>query len=345
MNDRGIDQVRRDNGSQFGQRGEVDSQRAMSGGYGWNDPRGDERSWHARDERIGFGQDDRQIYGRDERGLRDQELRYSWGYGIPERGYASQVQERGFQGGAYPQGVYGPQSGYGYGMDRGAQLGYGAPGVYGSQGRGFVGGGYGYPGSFGGPGIYGGQGEIGPVHFGQGHFGQGHFGAPGPMGMPGSFAGPVGYGPPRGYGSDERGVWGSYGAQSNEWSPRGPGRGFGGGDQGWMPRGFADPIRRGRAPKSYQRSDERIKEDLCDRLMHGWVDAENVEVRVSSGEVTLTGVVEDRQAKHVIEDVAEQILGVREVLNQIRVQPREESHHSHGQSSTTGTTTPRKPTA
>lgn len=79
----------------------------------------------------------------------------------------------------------------------------------------------------------------------------------------------------------------------------------------------------GRAPRGYVRSDERIKEDLCDRLMHSWIDAEDVDVQVRSGEVTLAGTVEDRASKRAIEDFADEILGVKDVHNQIRVRPRE----------------------
>jgi hypothetical protein len=79
----------------------------------------------------------------------------------------------------------------------------------------------------------------------------------------------------------------------------------------------------GRAPRGYVRSDERIKEDLCDRLMHSWIDAEDVDIQVRSGEVTLAGTVEDRASKRAIEDFADEILGVKDVHNQIRVRPRE----------------------
>lgn len=76
----------------------------------------------------------------------------------------------------------------------------------------------------------------------------------------------------------------------------------------------------GRGPRGYTRSDERIREDLCDRLCeHGYVDASDIEVRVSSGEVTLTGFVPERNQKRAAEDVAEQVSGVREVNNQLRV--------------------------
>ena len=49
---------------------------------------------------------------------------------------------------------------------------------------------------------------------------------------------------------------------------------------------------RGRGPKNYKRSDERIREDVCDRLSDdGMVDASEIEVKVSGAEVTLDGTV------------------------------------------------------
>lgn len=90
------------------------------------------------------------------------------------------------------------------------------------------------------------------------------------------------------------------------------------------------------------RSDERIREDISDRLAdHDWVDASEVEVMVKSGEVTLSGTVTDRRHKREIEDVAERIAGVRDVHNQIRV-IREEMRGregQHGMTGGTGTTT------
>jgi hypothetical protein len=76
----------------------------------------------------------------------------------------------------------------------------------------------------------------------------------------------------------------------------------------------------GRGPKGYRRSDERIREDVSDRLM--WdpdVDASEIEVMVSQGVVTLTGVVEDRSAKRAAEDIAEEVLGVDDVRNELKV--------------------------
>ena len=73
-------------------------------------------------------------------------------------------------------------------------------------------------------------------------------------------------------------------------------------------------------PKGYQRSDERIREDLCERLaMSSRVDVRNVEVTVTAGVVTLAGTVCDRQQKYRIEDMADEVFGVKDVHNQIRV--------------------------
>jgi hypothetical protein len=81
---------------------------------------------------------------------------------------------------------------------------------------------------------------------------------------------------------------------------------------------------RGRAPRGYVRSDERIKEDLCDRLMHSWIDAEDVDIQVRGGEVFLAGTVEDRASKRAIEDLADDVLGVKDVQNNIRLRARGE---------------------
>ncbi|MCP3137591.1 BON domain-containing protein [Pyxidicoccus xibeiensis] len=75
----------------------------------------------------------------------------------------------------------------------------------------------------------------------------------------------------------------------------------------------------GRGPKSYQRGDDRIRADLCDRLMQGWMDAGDVDVKVNDGEVTLSGTVRSRDEKRAIEDLAEEVLGVKEVINNIRI--------------------------
>jgi len=76
----------------------------------------------------------------------------------------------------------------------------------------------------------------------------------------------------------------------------------------------------GRGPKGYTRSDERVREDVCERL--SWndeIDATDVSVRVESGEVTLEGTVPTRHMKRLATDVAEEVNGVQDVHNVVRV--------------------------
>lgn len=76
----------------------------------------------------------------------------------------------------------------------------------------------------------------------------------------------------------------------------------------------------GRGPKNYQRNDERIKDDVHERLSrHPEVDAFDIEIDVQNGEVILRGVVESRREKRLAEDIAEDTFGVRNVQNMIRV--------------------------
>jgi osmotically-inducible protein OsmY len=91
----------------------------------------------------------------------------------------------------------------------------------------------------------------------------------------------------------------------------------------------------GRGPKGYRRSDDRIKEEICDLLTsHHEVDPSEVEVKVSNCEVTLTGNVSSRQEKRQIEDLASQVQGVSDVTNQLRVQsPQDSSRFSSSEGS------------
>ena len=80
---------------------------------------------------------------------------------------------------------------------------------------------------------------------------------------------------------------------------------------------------RGRGPKNYTRSDDRIREDLNEQLMDADdVDASDVSIEVKDGVVTLSGSVEQRWIKHRIEDMADDCNGVKDVRNEIRVQSR-----------------------
>lgn len=89
----------------------------------------------------------------------------------------------------------------------------------------------------------------------------------------------------------------------------------------------------GRGPRSYQPSDERISEDVCERLTrHGQIDPTDVEVSVDNGEVTLEGTVDSRRTKRMVEDVAETVQGVRDVHNRLQIRERAQQQAGRGRS-------------
>lgn len=77
---------------------------------------------------------------------------------------------------------------------------------------------------------------------------------------------------------------------------------------------------RGKGPKNYMRPDERVREDLNEKLTDADdIDASGITVEVSNGIATLNGTVGQRWMKHRAEDLAEGCSGVCDVNNQIRV--------------------------
>lgn len=94
----------------------------------------------------------------------------------------------------------------------------------------------------------------------------------------------------------------------------------------------------GVGPKGYKRSDERVKDEVCDILeRHGAIDASDVEVTVLDGVVTLTGTVPDRPMKRMAESALDNIPGVKDVNNQLRVSP-DNDHDTLSGTSTVATT-------
>lgn len=76
----------------------------------------------------------------------------------------------------------------------------------------------------------------------------------------------------------------------------------------------------GKGPKGYTRSDDKIKDDVEERLYHdSYIDATDIEVSVSEGEVTLSGTVDDKQTKRRAEDCADAVSGVKDVSNHLKV--------------------------
>ena len=113
-------------------------------------------------------------------------------------------------------------------------------------------------------------------------------------------------------GGQERGFWDRAADKVAEW--------FGGDDSQGSPYETRQS-HRGKGPKNYRRSDDRVREDVSDKLSDDhWLDASEIEVTATSGEVTLTGTVKSRDDKRRAEQLAEQVSGVDNVQNNLRVQ-------------------------
>lgn len=123
--------------------------------------------------------------------------------------------------------------------------------------------------------------------------------------------------PENDYDAEERGFFEKAGDEIASWF----------GDEEAERRRQMDAIRkgfrrnhRGRGPRGYTRPDERIKEDINDRLTDDYyLDASDINVEVSGGEIILTGTVETRFDKRRAEDIAEEVSGVKHLENRIRV--------------------------
>lgn len=228
--------------------------------------------------RGGTGRGDR------DRSERDRSAREQW--------------ERSMHGDSRWEQDYRGGSGSTGGMQRGLQSG-GTMGDFGTGGghRSEYGGGYAHE--------YGRGGDYG-------HRGGGNAGRPGgadetPQSGGNWFTGVHGGAPDRNPGQG----FGAYGySNADEPAVRG---GQGGG------RDYANRDHSGRGPRNYQRSDERIREDVCERLTrHREIDASDIDIEVRAGVVTLSGHVEDKHAKRLAEDIAEEVMGVSEVRNELK---------------------------
>lgn len=129
--------------------------------------------------------------------------------------------------------------------------------------------------------------------------------------------------------------------QQDEWEDVGQGYGRIGesyrGGFGAGGGGMGDLSRERKGPKGYTRSDERIREMLCERLTHEEdLEVSDVSVDVKDGKVTLEGTVPDRYMKHHIEDLADSCWGVKDVENRLRVGQSEGSAGSSSESSAGG---------
>lgn len=263
----------------------------------------------------GYASEDASEYGRNQPGAhRQAQAQYGSGSmgrggdydrseGMNRSGYGQSTYGQGGAHGSndYGQGsAYGQSGSQGYGEGRGQNHGLSGVSGFGrnddrqsDHGRG----GYGQSGyAQGDHGQSGyGQSGYGQDRYGQGDYGQGNY----DQGNYGRSA----YGE-SGYGQDEGGMGrGEYGRSGQDQGNR-PGR----------------QSHRGKGPRNYSRSDERITEDLNEKLAQDdMIDASDITVTVENGEVTLEGTVEQRWLKHRAEDLAERCSGVKDVENRIRV--------------------------
>jgi osmotically-inducible protein OsmY len=81
---------------------------------------------------------------------------------------------------------------------------------------------------------------------------------------------------------------------------------------------------KGVGPRGWRRQDERIYDDVAERLARDQsVEASDVEVTVTEGEVILQGSVDTRAQRRRAEDLAWAVDGVRDVQNRLRVRAGE----------------------
>jgi len=262
--------------------------------YDWDDR---DRGRYGRGSGSGYGRDER----RGGRGWTDQvgdELRSWFGDDDAERrrrmdeARSGRGVEGDFAGRYRGGGDFGRESrDYGGDHDRGRRE---RGGFFGGGPGGFGGGGLGGYGSSGGFGGY--QGE----RYGFGNDDNRRGGSRGDSGSSGWQGG---------RGGDDRGMMDRAGDALGSW--------LGEDDRD---REYGGRHHRGRGPKGYTRSDDRIREDVSDRLSQDpHIDASDIEVSVSGGEVTLSGTVQRRFDKRHAEDLAERVSGVKHVQNNLRV--------------------------
>lgn len=92
----------------------------------------------------------------------------------------------------------------------------------------------------------------------------------------------------------------------------------------------------GKGPKGYKRSDDKIKDDIEEKLYHdSFIDASDIEVSVSDGDVTLSGTVDNKQTKRRAEDCADRVTGVKDVSNHLRINHSPSSSYSSENASLT----------
>jgi hypothetical protein len=90
-------------------------------------------------------------------------------------------------------------------------------------------------------------------------------------------------------------------------------------------------MRSRRGPKGYQRSDDRLREEIIDKLLQqSDIELDEIEVDVSGGKVTLSGTIDNRRVKHQIEDIVDSVWGVKDIANNLRIRSNSENRSGGG---------------
>lgn len=77
---------------------------------------------------------------------------------------------------------------------------------------------------------------------------------------------------------------------------------------------------RGKGPRGYRPTDERLRERVCERLTDDpFIDATYIDVSVANGEVTLSGSVTTRRMRFAAEDALAGIPGIAAIHNSIQI--------------------------
>ncbi len=85
-----------------------------------------------------------------------------------------------------------------------------------------------------------------------------------------------------------------------------------------------DSGHRGKGPKNYIRTDQRVFEDVCEELTReDSVDAADILVHVERGLVTLEGSVPTLHMKELAEETISELPGVQSVRNLLRATRKE----------------------
>jgi osmotically-inducible protein OsmY len=223
---------------------------------------------------------------------------YSGGSESEQSGWGRDMDEDRWGQGGYGQSQYGQREQGGYGQSQYGQRGQGGYGQsqYGQREQGgHEQGGYGQSQS----------GQRGQGGYGQSQYGQREQG---------------------GYGGGTRQQYGrQYESQSfDQPYPSGFQSDFGSSQRsqsGFGREGYGESgAHRGKGPKGYTRSDERLKEVICEKLTDDpMIDASEINIEVTGQTVKLTGTVDDRSTKYEVEELIERCGGVKDIDNQLRV--------------------------